>query len=461
MTPERDINRLIEQEHAKMKAEQETKPDGAAQCERAPTPESIAAGWRNRLLRSTRGGVLAVVANAITALRHAPEWQGVLHFNESSLATVVKAAPPFESASSVPFTWADEHDVLTAAWLQHQDIRVTKDIAAQAVQTVSLEHTFHPIRDYLDSLKWDGVKRVDDWLTLYLGADPSDLVRAVGAKFLIGAVARVYKPGAKNDTCPILEGPQGAQKSTALLTLAGSDFFSDDIAELGSKDSVMQTRGVWIIELSELDALTKGDVSRIKAFMSRQVDRIRPPYGKRVIAVARECVFVGTVNKETYLKDETGSRRFLPVKCGVIKIAELARDRDQLWAEARERFCARDTWWLDKQHLIESAAKEAQARYEGDPWDDLITEWLKDPTERRDASGHPVTPLRSSPESVTVPDILVHCIGKLPSMWSQADQSRVGRSLTAKGWRRKQKRAGDEREWRYFPPVTSVTTSSL
>jgi predicted P-loop ATPase len=221
----------------------------------------------------------------------------------------------------------------------------------------------------------------------------------------------------------------------------------------------MQTRGVWIIELSELDAMTKGEVARVKAFMSRQVDRIRPPYGKRVTAVLRECVFAGTVNKDTYLKDETGGRRFWPVRCGVIKIPELRRDRDQLWAEARDQFRAGETWWLDKQHLVASAAEEAQARYEGDPWDDLIAEWLKEPTERRDQSGHPVARLRSSPESVTVADILVHCIGKLPNMWTQADQTRVGRSLTAMGWNRKQKRVRGEREWRYFPPVTSVTTS--
>ncbi len=174
-----------------------------------PNAESIASGWRARLLMGKCGAIQANVANALIAIRHAPEWQGVLHFNESSLITVVKGPPPFESAPSVPFKWADEHDVLTAAWLQHQGISVHKEIAGQAVQTVSHEHAFHPIRDYLDSLKWDGIKRIDDWLTLYWGSDPSDYVRAVGAKFLIGAVARVYRPGVKNDTCPIFEGSPG------------------------------------------------------------------------------------------------------------------------------------------------------------------------------------------------------------------------------------------------------------
>jgi len=420
-----------------------------------PTPASITVGWKARLLLGKRGGALAVVANALTALRHAPEWQGVLRFNESSLATIVKLAPPFEKAPTLPFIWGDEHDVLTAAWFQHQGISVNKDIAAQAVHAVAREHSFHPIREYLNSLEWDGVKRIDDWLTLYLGADPSEYARAVGAKFLIGGVARVYRPGIKNDTCPIFEGPQGALKSTALRTLAGTDFFADDIAELGSKDSVMQTRGVWIIELGELDAMTRGEVSRIKAFMSRQVDRIRPPYGRRVIEAPRECVFAGTVNKETYLKDETGGRRFWPVKCGVIRIPELARDRDQLWAEARDRFRTGEKWWLDNQALAEFAAEEVRARYEGDPWDDLISEWVQDPAQRSD-QGHPAAPLTSTPEYVTVRDVLIHCIGKRPDAWVQADQTRVARSLTAMGWKRFQKRTPDGREWRYKSPVAPL-----
>ena len=150
--------------------------------------------WKTQLLTSRRGLVCSVVANAILALRLAPGWQGVLHFNESSLATIVKLPPPFEGCPAVPFRWAEEHDVLTAAWLQHQGIHVNKEIASQAVNAVAREHPFHPIRDYLDSLEWDGVKRVDHWLTLYMGAEPSDYVRAVGGKFLIGAVARVYRP---------------------------------------------------------------------------------------------------------------------------------------------------------------------------------------------------------------------------------------------------------------------------
>jgi hypothetical protein len=142
------------------------------------------------------------------------------------------------------------------------------------------------------------------------------------------------------DCCLILEDPQGSRKSTALKTLAGP-YFADELADLGTKDSALQTQGVWIIELSELDSLGRAEVSRIKAFMSRTTDRFRPPYGNRLIESPRQCVFAGSVNHSSYLRDDSGGRRFRPVACGRIDIDRLARDRDQLWAEAKALFRAR------------------------------------------------------------------------------------------------------------------------
>lgn len=387
--------------------------------------------WRTSLITDRSGKPKPLLANAIAALRQSPEWTGVLTFNEFSLATVTAKPAPLSGTSQPGPEWTDHEDRLTANWLQHCGILVSAETAGQAVQVVARDNPFHPVRNYLERLKWDRTKRIDDWLVLYLGADPSDYVRAVGAKWLIGGVARIFRPGVKNDTCPILEGPQGSLKSTALRTLAGDDFFSDDIAELGSKDSVLQTRGAWIIELAELDSMTRGDVSRVKAFMSRQVDRIRPPYGRHVIAAARECIFVGTTNKETYLKDESGNRRFHPLKTGTIDISTLRRDRDQLWAEARERFRANDTWWLDTKALGETAAEEAEARYEGDPWDDKIRQWI------------------DGQASVSVSDVLSLCMRKAQDQWTQTDQNRVARCLRAANWERFREREGTFLEWKY------------
>jgi predicted P-loop ATPase len=298
-------------------------------------------------------------------------------------------------------------------------------------------------------LKWDGTKRIDGWLSLYLGTKPSDYTAAVGERWLTSAVARIKQPGAKVDTCLILESAkQGRLKSTALKTIAG-EWFTDEIADLGSKDSAMQTRGVWIIEIAELDSMSRGDVGKIKAFMSRSTDRFRPPYGKRLIESPRQCVFAGSVNLSTYLRDETGGRRFWPVSTGTIRIDKLARDRDQLWAEAVDRYRSGSAWWLDTEKLNSLAEIEQAARYEGDPWDELVAEWVKQPSQRCDGTGHPLMPFTSDRESVTVTDVLTHAVGKRQDQWSQSDKNRVARCLRVAGFERHKARDGAVREWRY------------
>jgi predicted P-loop ATPase len=344
-----------------------------------------------------------------------------------------KASPPWISRE-IPFAWRDDDDVRVAAWMQRQGIMVSKEIAGQAVQTIARQFPFHPIRDYLNGLVWDGIPRIDDWLTLYLSVEASDYARAIGPKWLIGAVARIYRPGCKNDTCLVLEGPQGLLKSTALRTLA-QPWFTDEIADLGTKDAAMQVRGVWIIELAELDAMSRAEASRVKAFMSRSTDRYRPPYGRHLIEVPRESVFAGTVNHDTYLKDETGGRRFWPVKCGTIRIDELRRDRDQLWAEAVARYKAGEIWWIDSAELGAAAAEEQQDRYDEDAWQPLIADWIE---------GY---------ESVTVDQVLRSCLEKQPRDWNQGDKNRVARCLHAIGWTRKRapKDEHGHREWVYRP----------
>jgi predicted P-loop ATPase len=393
--------------------------------------------WQDGLVKNKKGAVTVCLANALFALENAPEWQGVLQFDESAFSVTAKVQPPWVSRP-VPFRWRDEDDIRAAEWLQRQGIMVSKETAGQAIQAVARENPFHPIRDFLNSLEWDGIRRIDSWLTLFLSVDSTDYTRAVGAKWLIGAVARVFKPGCKNDTCLILEGPQGLLKSTALRTLAGDEFFTDDFTELGSKDSVMQTRGVWIIELAELDAMYGREISKIKAFMSRQVDRVRLPYGRRVTEAPRECIFAGTVNHDEYLKDETGGRRFWPVRCGTIRIDDLRRDRDQLWAEARERFRAGDKWWLDSQELVRVAAEEQGERFDADPWEPIIAGY---------AEGR---------EYVTSDQILESCIEKPKKDWTQKDKNRVAKCLKALKWDRFQQRIDyKKREWRYAPTPVS------
>jgi hypothetical protein len=248
--------------------------------------------WRNNLMTAQSGEPKALLANAILALRGHALWAGVLVFNEFTQETIVAGAPPWcPGIKWEPRPWTEHEDLLTTDWLQQQGLGVNSKVTAQAVEVVAREKSFHPVIDYLDSLKHDGVERLGTWLTTYLGAESSDYNKAVGKAMTIAAVARVRQPGCKADNIPILEGPQGAFKSTGVKMLFGSQWFTDELADLGSKDAAMQTCGVWCIEVSELDAMSRAEVSKIKSFISRTQDRFRPPYGMRLVDRERSCVF--------------------------------------------------------------------------------------------------------------------------------------------------------------------------
>src|SRR5260221_10340210 len=295
------------------------------------------------LILNDKGTPRALLANAITAFRTAPEWQGRINFDCFRQRTVLRGRAPWMTTGADEIEWRPTFDILAAEWLQHARIHVSPDVAAQAVEVVAHDNEFHPVRNYLERCRWDGEPRLDHWATQYLGAPDSTYVQAGTARWMISAVARVSDPGTKADCCLILEGRQGLLKSTALKTL-GSPWLTDDLADLGSKDSSLQLSGAWIIELSELDAMNRMEVGRIKAFMARSTDRFRPPYGKRVIEVPRQCVFAGSVNVNSYLRDETGGRRFWPIVCSKIDIDGLSAARDGLWAEARDRYLAGEAW---------------------------------------------------------------------------------------------------------------------
>jgi len=232
-----------------------------------------------RLVVTDNGKPKALLANAIIALTYAPEWEGVLGFNEFSLDTVALKNTPWAAAAGL--RWTDQEDRLTADWLQHNGIEVGLEIAGQAVQTVARGRAFHPVREYLDSLKWDGVRRLGQWLNVYLGAEQNAYVAAVGTRWLISAVARVRNPGCQVDCCLVLEGKQGILKSSVHRKLAVRDeWFTDEIAELGTKDASLQTMGVWIIEMGELSGMHKAELEHVKAFITRRIERLPPALRK-------------------------------------------------------------------------------------------------------------------------------------------------------------------------------------
>lgn len=259
----------------------------------------------------------------------------------------------------------------------------SKTHAVDALTHAALDNSFHPVLEYLDSLpEWDKVERCKDLFPRgFSTVEAEDYAWECGIRFMVSAIARVRKPGAKVDTMPVVNGPQGAKKSSGIRTLFGERFFSDaGLPDVRSKDAAMLIHGVWCLEYAELAGMTRQETGAIKAFLSRQSDRYRPPYGRYVQTVPRQSVVFGTVNESGYLGDATGGRRFWPLNMvdeGNVDIEWIAENRDLLWAEADWRFKNGERWWLEG-----FAATAAQVASDGatteDPWvhqiQDLIAE---------------------------------------------------------------------------------------
>jgi predicted P-loop ATPase len=246
---------------------------------------------------------------------------------------------------------------------------------SEAISKYAREHSFHPVRNYLDQLKWDGEARLCTWLTDYLGTELSEYTAEVGIMFLISLVARIYQPGCPVNYMIILEGKQGTLKSTACHVLAGS-YFSDSLPDITSKEAFQHLRGKWLVEVAELRAYSRAAIDHFKEFLVRDVERYRPPWGHKDVHEPRQCVFIGTTNKELYLKDETGNRRFWPVKTSTIDINALRRDRDQLFAEAVMLYHKHVPWWPSSKFERDCIAVEQEARFEPDPWEKPIADYL-------------------------------------------------------------------------------------
>jgi predicted P-loop ATPase len=387
--------------------------------------------WKSELIRSDNGGIKPILANAITFLMHAPELEGMLSWDEFAVRVMALQGTPWNPASR---EWGEVDDIRLAEWLQHKGCHVNKGTTSEAVAAVARERSFHPVREYLSRLTWDGTPRIDTWLRDYVGVEDSTYSRAVGSRWLISAVARVMEPGCQADHCLILQGPQGRRKSSALRVLAG-EWFTDQVGDLAQKDSAQAIHGVWIVEFGELEQVLgmRSEMAVVKAFITRRVDRFRPPYERRPADFPRQCIFAGSVNLNEFLRDETGARRFWPVTCGPIDVAGLERERDQIWAEARARYEAKAVWWLDDAELVQHAEDEQDARYEEDPWDGLIWGWIEVERKLWVDGRNP-----ASEFEVTAEDLLLKALKKPEAAWQHADKMRIGRILRRHGLVRRQ-----------------------
>jgi len=422
------LKRLLKMRFDEMKAERERelRHQGGSQ---QSTPD-----WTAELKLDDEGGVRPILSNLILFLRHHPQWRGVLAFDEFNARAVIRKRPPWgDEAPDTP--WTDHHESLTRVWFQREDINAGLGDVGRAVQAAARSNRFHPVREYLDALVWDRRPRLDRWFTTYWTASDCAYIRAIAPRFMISAVARIYKPGCKVDHMPIFEGPQGKQKSEALRTLAVRDsWFTDRLSPVASKDAAIEIAGAWLIEIAEMDALTRASSSAMKSYLTRRFDSFRPPYGKHLIRLQRQCVFAGTINPPIggYLKDPTGARRFWPVFChGVIDRDGIERDRDQLWAEAVARFNAGEKWWLETPKLEALATAEQALRFKGDVWQEPIKRWIG----RRN--------------DVSVGEVSQGALQIKPRNLSHADEIRIVKILKNLGFEKYRSRSGSQRANRY------------
>jgi len=399
--------------------------------------------WIYDCLCDARGEPLGNLANALLPLRRDKAISEAFAYDQLYCGVMLMHELPGAPPDSGPYPrpLADVDAGRLQEYIQLAGLaKLSKDVTHQAIDQRAAECAFHPVRDYLHALEWDGVPRLKNWLTTYLGVETSPYASRVGIMFMVSMIARVEQPGCKVDYVLVLEGPQGAMKSTACRVLGGA-WFSDHLpnVEHGGKDLSQHVRGKWLIEIPEMSAFTKSEANALKAFITRDTERYRPSFGRREVNEPRQCVFVITTNENAYLRDATGARRYWPVKVGVINIDALRRDRDQLLAEALHVYRAGTTWYPDRDFEREHMRPEQEARYEVDVWEEKIVLYL---AERRYEAKQDQTPAR-----VTVGQVLRECLKFEESKIGTADQRRVSAALLRLGWERAAKDSAGNRWW--------------
>jgi len=401
--------------------------------------------WQEKL-RANKWGYISSPLNIALILENDDAIRHVIAKNEFTEAVEKVQVPPWGGELG---EWKDLDDNRLGMWIEERYGFSPRPAELQmAVVEVADRNRIHPPREWLDSLQWDGIKRLGSWMHDLLGSEDTEYVRLVGIKFLVMSVARIFEPGCKADNVPIFEGPQGARKSSMLRVLGGS-WFTDAPLKIGDKEAYLLMLGSWIIEVAELDALSKAEASASKAFFGASENHYRPWYARRAVKVKRQCIFAGTVNETQYLKDDTGGRRYWPVRVAKIDIPGLEIVRDQLFAEAVAAFRAGVHWWVTEAErpLFEEQQEE---RFVGDVYADLINEYL------------------NSPEGATRSEFstrhfLEHAIKLDRGRWTRAEESRVGRCVAKIGLtkqRASRPDANGDRPWLYVRPAKKAEAMS-
>lgn len=321
------------------------------------------------------------IQNALLIMENDPRIAGKMAMNDFSGRPTIRGPLPWKKTAQDGDLWEDADEASLRWYLEVVYKFKGKDKINDALQMIMKRNAFHPVREYLDGLRWDGVERLDTCLIRYLDTDDTAYVRAVTRKWMCAAVKRVYEPGCKFDSMLLIMGEQNIGKSMFARTISRG-WFTDSVARMDGKEAYESVRGRWIVEIAELAAARKSEQEAQKQFLSAQSDYYRPAYGKNLVEFRRQCVFYGTTNDPEPLKDDTGGRRYWIVRSHrktMSTLPGLREEVDQLWAEAVVRYRQGENLWLDDE-LIAGEAKEIQAANTyRDEWIGIIQEYLDKP----------------------------------------------------------------------------------
>jgi putative DNA primase/helicase len=405
-----------------------------AVSERANASPAVDPQWMDKLIYKNRNTIHPTsLTNARLFLTNHDDWRGCFAYDEFAGEEMVIAPPVYErNPSSFRPRPINQHDINSIiSHLERNELMLPGDKIMAALNLVTNDFRYNPVRDWMSDLVWDGKKRLDTWLIDICAAteQPAAYLRAIGPCFFIAGVARVFNPGCPFHHMLVLEGGQGAYKSTLFRTLAtvGHDrqeYFSDKInfAMIGQPHFAQHLQGNLILEFAELSSITKKGYEEVKQWITLQEDDIMKKFEKKVTTYPRQFILAGTTNETQWLRDPTGNRRFWPVHvCGKIDIARATNERDQLWAEAVVRWRAGERWFIDDSDPVyELIQAEQAARMMDDVWGDAIEDFI------------------GTRRSVKMSDILENCLFIPKGQQDNAKKARVKGVLMTLGFEYKQ-----------------------
>lgn len=343
--------------------------------------------WEDQLITNKNGLVANSTTNAYLVCENDPLIAGLYKYNSFSKNIIVSRCPPWDDDTVFSVRPLQDHDYMPLeCYLEKQwGLKTGKNKCADLVQRVAMldENTFNPASEFFSSLVWDGISRLDTWLKNYVsdGKQSDEYLSLIGRKFMCGLAARAMDAGVKFDTMIILEGEQYAGKSylsRIMATINNEEYFLDDFKDIENKDALMKMQGKLVVEFPEISTMRKAEVNDLKAFVTRQSDEFRPPYGRNVMVAPRQCVFVGTVNPEgPYFRDMTGNRRYWPISCRRrLALDELKNIMPHLHAEAAHRVREGEELYLNESEY-DVARKEQEKRVVHDLWEDKVLDLVE------------------------------------------------------------------------------------